>query len=257
MPPHRRHDYFERAAEYAARRPGYPPALAGWLAEVSPARRGAWDAGCGSGQLSVLLAERFAEVVATDATPAQLAHARAHARVRYAAATAEQAPLRSASIDLAVAAQAAHWFDLPRYFAEVRRVTRGAAVVALVTYGVARVDDARADAVVRRFYHEVAGPHWPPERRLVEEGYASIDFPFGAIAAPAFTMQAEWSVEEMLGYVGTWSAVRRLERSGGAAQVAAFEAELRPVWGAGKRAVTWPLTVRAGRVHPQRKQGEQ
>ena len=46
-------DHFsEVAAAYAAHRPTYPPALVDLLARLAPARRLAWDAGCGSGQLS-------------------------------------------------------------------------------------------------------------------------------------------------------------------------------------------------------------
>ena len=137
--------YFERAAEYAAHRPEYPAALAGWLAGVAPARGCVWEAGCGSGQLSLSLAPHFDRVIATDATPAQLAHARAHAHVDYVAGTAEAAPIRDHVADLAVAAQAAHWFDLPRYWAEVRRVARPGAIVALIAYGNAVIDDAIND----------------------------------------------------------------------------------------------------------------
>src|SRR5438034_4049730 len=72
-------DHFsDVAAAYAAHRPTYPAALVDLLAESAPRRDLAWDAGCGSGQLSVLLAERFARVIATDASPEQIAHAAPH-----------------------------------------------------------------------------------------------------------------------------------------------------------------------------------
>src|SRR5438876_4020524 len=136
-------DHFsDVAAAYAAHRPTYPAALVDFLAESAPRRDLAWDAGCGSGQLSVLLAERFARVIATDASPAQIAHAAPHPNVAYACAPAEDSGLPPGVADLAVAAQAAHWFDLPAYYAEVRRVGRAGALVALVTYGLVRVDHA-------------------------------------------------------------------------------------------------------------------
>ena len=241
--------YFERAAEYASHRPGYPAALADWLADTAPRRGSVWEAGCGSGQLSLPLGERFERVIATDATPAQLGHARAHARVTYVAATAEAAPVRDRTIDLAVAAQAAHWFDLPRYWAEVRRVARPGAIVALVAYGNARLDDEALDARFLRFYHDEMGAYWPPERRIVEDGYRTLDLPFTPIDTPRLEMRARWTADAMLGYIHTWSALRRYERAGGdPGTIQRFEAELRALWGADRRDVRWPMAMRVGRV---------
>jgi len=60
------HDHFSQvAAGYAVHRPTYPAAVAALLAELAPRRDLAWDNGCGSGQLSVLLAGRFARVIAS------------------------------------------------------------------------------------------------------------------------------------------------------------------------------------------------
>src|SRR5262249_14884423 len=106
-------DHFSGAARgYAAHRPVYPRAVAEALAARSPGRALVWDAGCGSGQLSVVLAEAFDRVVATDASAAQISSATPHPRVRYAVAPAAASGLEKASVDCAVAAQAAHWFDL-------------------------------------------------------------------------------------------------------------------------------------------------
>ena len=229
-------DHFsERAQAYAACRPGYPPELAAWLGSVAPARTRAWEAGCGSGQMSVLLAEHFAEVAATDASAAQLAHARPHARVSYSVGLAESCALADASADAAVAAQAAHWFDLPAYFAEVRRVVRPGGIVALIGYGNAIIDDDAIQARFLRFYEEEVGAWWPRERRMIEDGYTSIDFPFEAIEPPALDMRQVWTADQMLGYVHTWSAVRAYERERGGDAFAAFAGELRALWGDGSR----------------------
>jgi SAM-dependent methyltransferase len=114
-------DHFSAvAARYAAYRPHYPRALV----DVLGAGDVAWDIGCGSGQLAVALAERFERVIATDLTQQQLDAAVPHPRVEYRRAPAEESGLADASVDLAVAAQAAHWFDWPRFIAEVGRVAR-------------------------------------------------------------------------------------------------------------------------------------
>lgn len=243
-------DHFSASAErYASCRPGYPAALADWLAAAAPARTLAWDVGCGSGQMSVLLGDRFARVVGSDGSTAQLAHARRHARVAYGAMLAEAAALADGCADLIVAAQSAHWFDLPRFHDEVRRVARAGALVALIAYGNAVLDESALEDRFLRFYHDEIGAHWPPERQLIEDGYATLEFPFDEIAAPRIELRERWSADQMLGYIATWSALRGFERAGGDPRVLRdFEHELRRLWGPGAREVRWPMPIRAGRV---------
>ena len=243
-------DHFSAtAAAYAAHRPTYPGALTDLLAELAPRSDLAWDAGCGSGQLSVRLADRFARVVATDASRQQIAHAAPHPHVTYVAARAEASALAAGGVDVAVAAQAAHWFDLPAYYAEVRRVARPGGVLALVSYGLVRVD-AVVDPVIDRFYTQVLGPHWPPERRHVDDGYRALPFPFEELGAPGLEMQASWTRADLVGYVETWSAVWALERAVGSGPLEAFRRELAHAWGADAagRPVRWTLSLRVGRL---------
>ncbi len=242
-------DHFSQAAaRYATYRPSYPPALADFLADLAPGHALAWDAGCGSGQLSAVLAGRFRRVVATDASAAQLERAAAHPRVEYRLAPADASGLPDGAADLAAAAQAAHWFDLERYYGEVRRVARAGAVVALVAYGRMRVGPD-VDGVIGRFYTDVLGRHWPPERRHVDEGYRSLPFPFAEMVAPALEIRVDWVLAELVGYIGTWSGVRALERAGGGAAHEAFRRRLAAAWGAEDtaRTVRWPLALRVGR----------
>ena len=236
--------------EYAEFRPRYPAAVVDYLAEVAPRTELAWEAGCGSGQFSLPLAARFDRVIATDASAEQVRHASQHPKVEYRVAPAEASGLPDAVADLAVAAQAAHWFDLDGYYAEVRRVTKPDAVIALVTYGGTVVDDA-VDPVVLRFYSDTLGTYWAPERLHVEAGYQTLPFPFEPIEAPAFEIAAEWTVEQFLGYVDTWSASRALQRAQGSGGTAAFRQELEAAWklGPSVRTVSWRLRMRVGRVH--------
>jgi len=243
-------DHFSSvAAAYAAYRPHYPAELVDLLAERSPARDAAWDAGCGNGQLSVALAARFAHVFATDPSQAQLDAAMAtgrHPHVEYRRATAEASGLPDASVDLAVAAQAAHWFDWPRYLAEVARVARPGALVALVSYGILHVEGA--EPAIARYYHDAVGPYWPPERRHVENGYRDLTWPWPAVAAPAIAMTASWTRAELLGYIATWSATVKLVDAEGRAKYDALAAELAAIWpDAERRIVRWPLTIRLAR----------
>ena len=243
-------DHFSvTATGYAAHRPVYPRAVAEALAARSPGRGLAWDAGCGSGQLSLVLGEVFERVVATDASAAQIAAATPHTAVRYAVAPAEASGLPEGSVDCAVAAQAVHWFDLDAYYREVRRVARPGGLIALVTYAVLEVDSG-IERVVDHFYRQTLEGHWPAERVLVEEGYRSLPFPFAPVDAPALALEHRWNAEQLLGYVGTWSAVQSLRKAGRGAEFDRFGDELRAAWGdpAMARLIRWPLSLRLGRV---------
>ena len=245
-------DHFSvTASGYAAHRPVYPRGVAVALAARSPGRALVWDAGCGSGQLSVVLGEVFDQVAATDASAAQIAEAVPHPRVRYAVAPAEVSGLANGSVDCAVAAQAAHWFDLDAYYREVRRVARPGGLLALVTYAVMEVDP-QIEKLVEQFYWHTLEGHWPPERRVVEEGYRSLPFPFEPVQSPALALEHRWNADELLGYVRTWSAVQSLKKAGRAADLERFGEELRRAWGdpATARLIRWPLSLRLGRVSP-------
>jgi ubiquinone/menaquinone biosynthesis C-methylase UbiE len=241
-------DHFsERAAGYAARRPHYPPELAAWLAGVAPAQRSAWDAACGSGQLSTSLATHFEKVIATDASAAQIEQAAAHPRVEYRVEAAEETAISSDSMDLVTLAQAAHWIDLGAFYSESRRVARPSAVVALIAYGKTQVEPA-IDVVIEDFYGGELEAYWPPERKHIENGYRDLPFPFSRIDAPNFEMCHRWSAEDLIGYIRTWSAVRAMEKKSGAVSTERFADRLRTAWGAGIRDVRWPLTIIAGVV---------
>jgi SAM-dependent methyltransferase len=243
-------DHFSaRAADYAAYRPTYPMALVDYLAGLSPARDIALDVGCGSGQLSVLLAERFARVIGTDMSARQVESATPHPSVEYRVGPAETSGLPAGSVDLITAAQAAHWFDLPGFYAEARRIARPNAILALITYGVLQADPA-IDPVIQHFYRDVVGAYWPPERRHVESGYREFDFPFAELSAPPLAIEVEWRAADLVGYADTWSAVRGAEKALGQSPIAAFEHELVQAWGDPneRRKIRFPLSLRIGRI---------
>lgn len=243
-------DHFSSgSAGYAAYRPTYPIELVDALASISPGLARALDCGCGTGQLSVLLAERFREVIATDASAAQIEKARLRDGVTYRTALAEDSGLPDASADLITVAQAAHWLDLDKFYAEARRVARPQAVVALICYGVLHVEGA-VDGAVQRFYYDTLDPYWPIERRHVENGYRSLPFPFEEIPLPSLAIEVQWRLDDLIGYLNTWSAVRAAEKALGSNPVDALAAALRRSWGDPDtpRRVAWPLAIRAGRI---------
>lgn len=241
-------DHFStHSAEYARYRPNYPPALFDWLAQLVPERALAWDVGTGSGQAALGLARHFARVVASDAAEAQLRNAVAHPRVVYKVMPAERGDLDDASADLVTVAQALHWFDFDRFYAEVRRVLKPRGAIAAWTYGVNRIAP-EIDAIVQRYYVEIVGPYWPPEREYVDKAYRTIPFPFEEIEAPRFEMQQPWTLDDLLGYLGTWSASKRYAEARGEDPIALIREPLARAWGTStERTVEWPLYLRAGR----------
>jgi SAM-dependent methyltransferase len=245
------HDHFsERAAAYARFRPTYPPDLFGWLARESGQCGLAWDAGTGSGQAAVALAEHFASVVATDPSPAQLEEARAHPRVEYRRGVEGESGLPAGTADLVTAAQALHWFDLEAFYREVARVLKPGGLLAVWCYGLHRVNP-EIDRIFDRFYGETVGPWWPAERAEVELGYRRLPFPYPEITVPAFDMVASLDLARLMAYVGTWSAVRRKVAATGTDPVPDLAGELASVWNepSWRREVRWPLSVRAGHSH--------
>lgn len=244
-------DHFSGAADaYRRSRPGYPDALFEWLSSLPAGAGGtAWDCGCGNGQASVGMAAHMARVIASDPSAKQIESAEPHARVDYRTAPAETVPIADGTIDLTLAAQAAHWFDLDAFYAEVRRVSRPGAVVALVTYGPFTADGALGEAL-EAFYAGPIHAHWPPERAHVEAGYRTLPFPFAEIAAPAFAMTAEWDFARLIDYIGTWSAVKACRDATGTDPIPAARKAIAAAWGepAAMRTIRWPLSLRVGRV---------
>lgn len=243
-------DHFSgHAAQYAEHRPSYPPELYAWLAEAAPDRDRVWDCGTGNGQAAVGLAEHFQQVVATDASAAQVQKAIAHPRVRYSVAGEGDSRLRDASVALVTAAQAFHWFDAPTFFREARRVLRARGVLAIWCYGLHQLG-ADLDPVIAHFYRDVVGADWPPERVLVESGYRNVEFPFDEVSAPQFTMERQLDLPGLLRYIETWSAVQRHRKRTGHDPLPSLEADLREPWGDPRRLwrVAWPIAMRVGRV---------
>jgi SAM-dependent methyltransferase len=241
-------DHFSGQSDaYQKYRPDYPPVLFEWLVSQAPVRRLAIDVATGNGQAAVALAPYFDRVIATEPSAAQLREARANPRVEYRQEAAETIAVASGAADLLTAAQAAHWFDWPRFCLEAARVLRPGGVLAIWSYGNCHVLPA-IDRLVGDFSRDVVGPYWPRERRHVDEAYRDLVLPFPLIDAPDFEMQTHWDVAAMLGYLDTWSAVRRCRARTGRDPLRLLAEPLRQSWGDGTRDMRWPLTLRAGRA---------
>ncbi|MDQ3494779.1 MAG: class I SAM-dependent methyltransferase [Pseudomonadota bacterium] len=242
------HDHFSRVASaYAQARPSYPAALFDWISANAPRRALAWEAGCGSGQATRGLASRFDAVHASDPSAAQVAQAPRLAKVRFVVEPGERCSLPDASVDAACAAQALHWFDRDRYFAECARVLRPGGVLVAWSYQDVVLPPALA-AAGAAFLAEIAAD-WPPQRADVDAGYAGYHWPFEALTVPHLEFGARWPLPRLLGYFSSFSAVKRHREATGKDPVGRHAEALAAAWGDPERErdLSWPLFVHARR----------
>jgi ubiquinone/menaquinone biosynthesis C-methylase UbiE len=244
-------DYFSKQAPaYTRYRPHYPAQLFEYLATLTVDHHLAWDCATGSGQAALGLVNYFERILATDASDKQIANAAEHDRITYMVAPAEKTKIATGSVDLIVVAQALHWFDLDEFYAEVRRVSKPGGVLAAWSYSLLRINPA-IDKLVDKFHTDVVGPFWPVERKFVDDRYQSISFPFQQCTSPAFNMEANWSFEHLLGYIGTWSSVQKFREQNRADPLEGFARALKQEWGQleEEKRIRWPINMRVGRVH--------
>ena len=118
-------------------------------------------------------------------------------------------------------------------------------ILAAWTYNLLNISP-EIDGCVDDFYKNVVGRYWPPERRMVENGYRDIVLPFEELGSPGFEMTKEWNLSELVGYLGTWSAVANYQKKRSSDPVEGIIGELSELWSDPKstKCVIGPLTVR-------------
>lgn len=242
-------DHFSRQAQsYAEYRPHYPEALFSYLAGLASGHTLAWDCATGSGQAALGLALHYRRVLATDASENQVRHALPHDRVHYIVAAAEGAPITAGTVDVITVAQALHWFDYTRFYAEVRRILKSGGVLAAWCYGLFETEPA-VDRLIERYYTDIVGPYWPAERRYIEGRYRDLPFPFMELTTPAFSMESRWNLNALVGYLRTWSATQRFQQQRRRDPLDTIAEPLRRAWGheLDTKLIRWPLFLRVGR----------
>ncbi|KAK9843408.1 hypothetical protein WJX81_000715 [Elliptochloris bilobata] len=240
-----------QAARYAQFRPTYPEALYTKIFDFArlPQKELAVDVATGTGQAAAVLGETFEKVIAQDSEKEQLKQATPAANVVYQQAPAEAMGVPSGSVDLVTVAQALHWFDLRAFYTEVRRVLRPTGALAIWGYDLCTLaGNEAANAALKDLYDGELGPCWASRRRLVEQEYAGMEpaTGFGVVERTQVHMTKEMSIEELTGYVESWSAYAsfRSKHPDAADPVEAFRAALLAAYDASSAQhvveVVWP-----------------
>ena len=239
-------DLFSSASDrYAKYRPTYPHALYAFIRSQLTHHDRAWDCATGNGQVARQLADDFDDIQATDISAAQIAEAYQHPHIHYSLQPAEHTTFPYQHFDLITVGQAIHWFHFDRFYAEVNRTLKVNGLLAVIGYGLHSVS-SRIDPIIHHFYHEVIGPYWDPERKYLDEKYESIPFPFKEVSTPYFECSFTWTLARFLGYIRTWSAVKKFIDQNGHDPVGNLNKALEGLWGTEQK-ITFPIFLRLGR----------
>ena len=122
-----RRGFGSEAETYERSRPSYPPEAVAWFVEHLRIGPGAVvaDLAAGTGKLTRLLVPTGAALLAVE--PVDEMRGILHEllpEIPVVAGTAEALPVRAGALDAVTVAQAFHWFDADRAFAELARVLR-------------------------------------------------------------------------------------------------------------------------------------
>lgn len=238
-----------QSTEYAKFRPHYPGALYDFLYSTLHSFERALDVATGNGQVAAELAKQFTEVFATDISTKQLAAAPHLSNIFYKAEAAEDASFPDHYFDLITVAQAIHWFDFDKFYAGVKRMLKPGGLIAVIGYGLISIND-KVDPWLYHFYKNIAGPYWDKERRYIDELYKTIPFPFAEIDAPHLQITYNWTKEQFIGYINTWSAVQHFIKANNSNPLSdELEQQLNLLWPDDVLyKISFPLLLRTGQL---------
>jgi SAM-dependent methyltransferase len=198
------------------------------------------------------LADYFDYVVATDKSKEMISQAPQRPKITYRVAEAEDSGLEAHSVDLVAVAAAIHWFDLNRFYEEVRRVVRPGGVIAAWTYFVPVFNNA-IDEIIQHLARDILGEYWDKRVHYVVEELRTLPFPFEPInePVPSFETKMVWSLEDLLGYFETWSASEKYLQERGTHPTDLIKKDLVAAWGPDNqsRELHFPLYIRIGYVN--------
>lgn len=239
-------NFSTQSDKYAQYRPTYPSGLYDYIQSLVPTRINAWDCGTGNGQVAYQLSALFEQVYATDISQAQLDNAQRSHNIHYSLQAAEETTFPEAFFDLIVVAQAIHWFDFDKFYKEVKRILKPNGYLVVVGYNRLTITP-EIDELITDFYTNIIGMYWDKERHYIDEAYKTIPFPLNEIEAPSLQNTFDWTFEHLIGYLGTWSAVKHYITAKGHNPIDLIQDKLQLLWGpTNTRPVYFPILLRVG-----------
>ena len=242
-------NFSHRSDNYAKFRPTYPQELFDLTNDLIPLKNTAWDCATGNGQIAFQLAKTFQKVYATDISENQLKNAQQEANIDYSSQPAERTDFKNHSFELITVGQAIHWFDFDQFYKEVKRVSKPGALLVVAGYGLHQIDE-QIDFIVHKLYEHILGSkYWDKERKYIEQAYQTIPFPFEEINSPKLVSKYQWSLNQLIGYLSTWSAVKHYHNKNGQNPIDQIVEELKNAWPANvTKVVSFPILLRIGKI---------
>ncbi|GFY98162.1 S-adenosyl-L-methionine-dependent methyltransferases superfamily protein [Actinidia rufa] len=256
--------FHKQADDYAEARPSYPEELFQFIASKTPNHDLVWDVGTGSGQAANALAGIYKNVVATDTSQKQLDFAPKLPNIQYKCTPptmtmdeVERIVAAQSSLDLVTIAQALHWFDLPTFYHQVKWLLKKPhGVIAAWCYTIPEVNDC-VDAIFRPFYVD-SKPYWDPARKLVDDKYRGIEFPFERVDGEVdhtgpveFKTKRVMDLEGFFKYIRSWSAYQTAKEKGVELLRDDVVESFKRAWsedGEDRKVVVFPVHLRIGKV---------
>jgi len=238
-----------QADVYATYRPDYPAKLFRFILSKIPVKENAWDSATGNGQTAKDLAPHFKKIFATDISQKQIDNAVKAPNIFYSVQPAEQTNFADSSFDLITVSQALHWLQFDCFYAEVKRVAKPGGWLAAWMYSLPVISRGVDEIVAIDFYKNVIGSYWDYERKYVDEKYSTIPFPFEEIACPVFSIAFKWTLNDLRGYLNSWSAVQNFIKVNGFNPVDECMHQITPLWQNEYRKAVFPVAMRMGRIH--------
>lgn len=178
------------------------------------------DVGCGSGQSTPLYAPYCEKITAIDPSEEQIKIAKANHKfenIKYVTGDGEKIPVPDNSVELICAAQSVHWLDWNKYFKECKRVLMPHGCMA--TYGYAfpklHFPDKKAtdecNELLQGFFKKCL---FHPRRRHVDNRYVEFFEMLpceNKIRDDSLKIERSWTLEQLKGYIESWSGYRKLQ----------------------------------------------
>jgi len=242
-------NFSQQASVYAQFRPHYPDEMIEYVVSFSRNKQAALDIATGNGQVAQKLSKFFKTVYATDVSEKQLENAVPEKNIIYKKEPAEKTDFASHQFDLITVAQAIHWFEFDAFYKEIYRILKPDGIFAVLGYGLFSTNPD-SDQILLGYYRKIVGPYWDAERKYLDERYETIPFPLDEIETQKFTNHFDWTFEQLIGYLETWSATQHYKNKNGKNPIDLIRDDLKISWENSDKKVTFPLLLRIGTLKP-------